>query len=756
MPALVSVAADIDRASPSVRSILAAAGLREGFDWTWAREPEGWRLWVAQEAHAAVADALHPYRPALAALLAATPPAPGLSLAHRIALDSLQRAAAVQLGPVDLATPAVAKALLSCETDSTSYVNGAGDWKLKDDGTGEVLAVRLASTPPSWADGVPGVWYEGQAAVVSVERAPAMARQLATVAPSLACALLRALGLLPEPTVPEDTDLLASAVGYDDLPPDLVVSVERLARKLAWPEGLRLRPYQEIAVAFAVSVGGRALIGDSPGVGKTLVGIGLLKLDLAAHTPAMVIAPASALTNWRDEIRKWAPSLSPVIVDAKTVLTPSRGVVWILSWSRLHSLLPRMAALKIQTMIADEAHHAKTPDSQRGQAFSAFSRGIPRVLALTGTPVENRTGELFNLLHALRPDLYASRPVFLGRYGSAKKKVVNGRTFSDDRRDSLLPELRQNLRGIMVRRLKTDVLRDLPDKTRTAVWVDLPLAVRQAYEAAEANIDAIVADGIRKRRIEVAMQAVAAGSTFGEALNHANGLIMGSPSQLAALAIVVLGHMRRLVGRAKVPQVIGWLDEFLRAGEPIVVFHEHRDVSAEIGAALTKMHARWSYIDGTVAIEERGERVKAFQAGKFDVMLAGLRSANTAITLTRASHVLFAERALVPAIEEQAEDRLHRVSQRAAVNAWYIMARGTVDERLDVIANSKRASIGKLIGVETVGAETDDGQELSGPAVKSAAGIFAHRVEAAVRAWHGGADVVITDEALRLALAGKL
>lgn len=758
MPSVLCVPVAIDRAAPSIRAIMSSVALTEGVDWTWAwgAAENQWCVWLDAAARSTALPALQQHRSAVADALSQAKPQQGYSLAQRVALASLLGSAKVQFGgAIDLGQSLVAKALLDTAPNAMSYANAAGTWQVKEDRTGEVIAVRLSGTQPAWASSVPGVWYEGQAAVVPMERAPALARKLAERAPSLACSMLRALGLLPEPMLPEDTDWLTSAVDYGDLPPDLAVAVEKMTRRLVWPMGLRPRADQEIATAFATAVGGRALIGDAPGIGKSLVAISFLKLDLHKHTPSLIIAPASALTNWRDEIQRWAPSLTPVVVDASTQMAAKPGAVWIVSWARIHSLVTQIKTLGLRSIIADEAHLSKTSSTQRGIAFAAFAKAVPYVLALTGTPVENRVGELFHLLHALRPDIYTGRAAFMAKYGSAKNKVIGDRTFSDDRRDSLLPELRQALRGIMVRRLKTDVLNNLPEKTRTPIWVDLPPAVRRAYDDAEKNIDAIVAEGIRKKRLAAAVALVQQGCDLRTALQQANALPMGSPSQLAVLAIVVLGHMRRLVGRAKIPQLYAWLDEFLETGEPIIVFLEHHEVRDELGALLTKAKVKWTSIDGDVEIEERGKRVKAFQAGQIDVLLAGLRSANTGITLTRASHVLFAERALVPAIEEQGEDRAWRYGQKNAVNAWYFMAKGTVDERLEVINSTKRVAIARAIGEEAVSVGDGGESDLSNGAVRQAAGIFAGRVDAAVRAWRGGTDVVITDEGLRLALAGK-
>lgn len=398
---------------------------------------------------------------------------------------------------------------------------------------------------------------------------------------------------------------------------------------------------------------------------------------------------------------------------------------------------------------------AKNQNADRAAALAQLATAVPYFLALTGTPLENRAEDLWHVLHLIDPDGWPDHGGFVRLYGNRKRREIHGRVFHDDQNESMLPELRVALRGVMIRRLKTDVLADLPEKTRTLVAVDLPVAARAAYDAAEAEMPAIVASSLRSARAKDACALIRRGLPVAAAIERVNATAI-TQTQLSMLAFVVLGHLRRLVGQAKIGPAVAWIEDFAATGQPLVVFVAHRMVGDGIQAALMRKRIKWARIDGSVKPEDRGAIVSAFQAGQIQVVVCGIRSASTGITLTRASHMLIVERDLVPAVEEQAEDRLHRLGQRAAVNIYYLTANDTIDDRLNTIAATKRRIGDIVLGAETV-AEADAEMDAADPRLQKsqvgglAVAWFARRVEGILSS---GVDDGVTVDDVRAAWNG--
>lgn len=638
-------------------------------------------------------------------------------------------------------------ALLSTEFGAES----SHDWQRADDTISIKSRVIVDAT---WCSADRAT----QVQTFPVERALSVARMLWRDDRSLACKLLRAFVLEDLPPV-SDTDFLIAAHKLEDLDPDLRAMVESVKLGVTHTSALTIREYQRIGAVFALGLGKRALIADAPGVGKSLAAIATLRAgDVRDHTPALIVAPASVLTSWRDEIQRWAPSLHPVVVDGATIAPPIPGRVWIVSWSRLHRVAPTVVRGGCRFFVGDEFHYAKSGSSIRSRAAAYLAAHVPYMLALTGTPIENRVDDLWNVLRMLQPDVWPDREPFVARYGSKRWRPIGQNVIFDEDRDGMLPELRAALKTVMVRRRKTDVLADLPEKTRVAVAVDLPGDARRAYDAAEADMPSVIAASLRRQRAREAVGYVKQGHNVHQVLAHLNAQgVAITATQMQMLALAVMGHLRRFVGQAKIGPAVSWIEDFVPSGESLVVFVAHRVVGDGICAALERRKVRHGRIDGSVSVEDRGALVKAFQAGKIQVLVCGIRAANTGITLTRASHVLIVERDLVPAVEEQAVDRCHRLGQKSAVTAYFLMARNTIDDRLGDIAETKERVAGEVLGAEDV---SDAEGEMDGMDARIAASSigalavqwFARRVSSIVR---GGVDLTITVEDVKAAWSDR-
>ncbi len=299
-----------------------------------------------------------------------------------------------------------------------------------------------------------------------------------------------------------------------------------------------------------------------------------------------------------------------------------------------------------------------------------LASGIKHVIALTGTPIINRPVEAFTLLQALRPDEYDNFFSYAKRYCGAEKTQY-GWDFSGC---TNAPELRERLKDVMVRRTKDQVLTDLPAKRR--VTIDVELTNRDDYDAVQ-------------EAAEEALQEAVESRNAGEALR-------------------ILNQLRRLAGQGKVGPAIEWIEEFVAGGGSLIVFAHHKDILDAVQAALGEAGVTCVRVDGDVPVAARQAAVDAFQAGTAQVFLGTPGAAGVGLTLTKAQDVLFIERQWTPALEEQAEDRAHRIGQKGSVTAWYLVAAESIDDRFNALVEKKRAVIGAVMDGKDLADQGED------------------------------------------------
>src|SRR3954447_4453964 len=428
--------------------------------------------------------------------------------------------------------------------------------------------------------------------------------------------------------------------------------------------GGTLQPFQWAGVRYALDAR-RTFIADEQGLGKTVEALATLEADDAF--PAVVICPASLKLNWERETRKWVPHRSVVIVEGKQAV-PETGDITILTYEIVAAHREHLARMHPRALVVDESHYAKNPSAKRTQAVRRLAGAIDDDalrLALTGTPVLNHADELISQLRVIGR---------LEDFGS-------GARFSRQFQGPLTEErLHWHLRRrCFVRRLKREVLPQLPPKRRVVVPVamdkerDYGLAEEEVIEwllsqpLDLAELDAKIAAALRAQRLAQlgALQRLGA-----------RGRAPTAPQRLAA--------------RGKLNAALVWIEDFLASGEPLVVFARHVDVQR----AVLERFPDALHLLGADALAEREAAVRAFQQpGGPQLIVGATRVAAQGITLTRASNVAFLELEWTPAMHDQAEDRTHRIGQRDAVTAWYLLAAGTIDETMAELVESKRSHI---------------------------------------------------------------
>lgn len=465
-----------------------------------------------------------------------------------------------------------------------------------------------------------------------------------------------------------------------------------------FPEGLGLYPFQKVAVAFAEMSNGRCLIGDEMGIGKTISAIGYAALHPEAR-PAIVVCPANVKFNWKKELNKWLPServhvinagnksmtaseakeLASVMgftaktkaeavdfltdnnVDLKAGLPESEFI--IINYDLMAKMQDELIGIAPRLVILDESHYIKNSGSknkpvQRTVATLNLCNYSSRVLALSGTAISSRPKEFFNTLNLMRPDQFSSFWDFAQRYCDPYHDGF-GWNFEGA---SHTKELNERTRDLCIRRLKSEVLPELPPKTRTFFPIQLSKKARSPYDFAQEEWD---------RKIDDYYQ---------------NGQPMPPGTMLN-----MISDLRHICGQIKVDYAADWITQYReQTGKPLVVFTHHRDVLKRLAEKFKDART----INGDTPSKTRQQIVDDFQAGHIPVLICNTVAAKEGITLTKADTVLFIEREWTPTDEEQAEDRVYRIGQESQhVHAVYLSCAGTIDEHFDRVVEDKRSVV---------------------------------------------------------------
>jgi len=420
------------------------------------------------------------------------------------------------------------------------------------------------------------------------------------------------------------------------------------------PPHLELYPFQKVGVAFAEASNGRCLIGDEMGVGKTIQAIGYAAINHAR--PGLVVCPANVKYNWQKEIKKWLPGEMVQVIDSsKTEMVPAE--FYIITYDLLVNRLQDILRIRPQLTIIDEAHYIKNSKAQRTVATMTVARHCPRVIALSGTAIASRPKEFFNVLNLLRPDEFNSEWNFKQSYCDP---FHNGFGWNFDGASNT-KELNERTRDVCIRRLKSEVLPDLPPRTRQFLPIQLTPEQRRTYDIAQDEWE---------QRI--------------------NEYYLNGESIPPGTILVMLGDLRKKCGEIKIPYACDWVKEYnASTGKPLIVFAHHSDIIKGISMGIGDLKV--ANITGQTPAKERMNIVDSFQEGHVDVLVCSTMAAKEGLTLTKADTILFIEREWVPSDEEQAEARVHRIGQESDnVHSVYLSCMNTVDEHFDRVVEQKR------------------------------------------------------------------
>ena len=483
-------------------------------------------------------------------------------------------------------------------------------------------------------------------------------------------------------------------------PPEVRVPV-KLPREL--PVGLM--PHQIENIAFA-EAHHRVLIADVMGLGKTASAIAVMDL------PAIVVPPSHLKVNWVREIAMWRPKLKTTMLeglDTPSIAQMAADVV-IVNYDILHAHVEWLTRFGAKSLTADEAHYLKNLEARwnkasgkhevtegsprRARAFYELQLGIPQLLLLTGTPLMNRTRELWPLLHMMNSQEWSSGHAFCVRYCGGHEKQLGRRKVFDCNGSTNRQELHERIvKRYMIRHTKEEVLKDLPPKRRSTQVVSMDPKWRKHYAW-------IVKDFL--------------------SWVQANGGVERVMRAMRAQAIVKLTAMRSVAARGKVPAAFDWILSHIEStGRPLVFMAVHKKAIEDLVALIEKSNAQWhetmarggtpdtskpiryAAVYGGVTKKQAQKAIDDFQEkGTLDLLIYSIPMA-TGTTLTRAQEVTFLERLWRPADQVQSEDRLHRIGQLNAVQVTYLDAEGTIDRKLAMLLMDKATTAyGVIDGID--------------------------------------------------------
>lgn len=433
-------------------------------------------------------------------------------------------------------------------------------------------------------------------------------------------------------------------------------------------------PYQRDGILFGLEKK-RLLIGDEPGLGKTLQSIGIT--DCADAYPCLVICPASLKINWQREFEKFTDKKALVLDNSTRTTWPyllqmgmyqvaivnyeslRKYFVWdikIEGTFRLKDVVFCPDIRRFRSVIIDESHRVKDPSTQQSIFTKGISSGKQYIILLSGTPVVNRPHDLVAQLSIMER---------LGEFGGRSKFLTD---YGD--KDSDLAELSRLLyERCMIRREKKTVLTELPDKTRVDLYVDI--SNREEYDVAENDLRRYLEEYTACTDIEIRRK-------------------------MRMKALVKFMTLRSLSAQGKVRQTVDFINTHLANDKPLVVFCSlHAIVDA-----LKKQFPKAVTITGRESLVEKQAAVDSFQAGHSRLAICSIKAAGVGLTLTASSSVAFVEFPWTYADCCQCEDRCHRIGQKENVTCYYLLGQHTIDHKLYQIIQDKKSIANQIMGAD--------------------------------------------------------
>ncbi|TXF87131.1 DEAD/DEAH box helicase [Neolewinella aurantiaca] len=434
-----------------------------------------------------------------------------------------------------------------------------------------------------------------------------------------------------------------------------------------------LRDYQLTGYEWLLRLaewGVGACLADDMGLGKTIQALAVLT-ERAAGGPALVIAPASVIRNWRTETERFAPTLTPKLIasaaEAKEVIAGLMpGDIALLSFGLLTYISESLLEANFHTLVVDEAQAIKNPTTQRARVV----RDLPAdwKVATTGTPIENNLAELWSLFRFLNPGLFGSYARFRQQYETPIVKHQD---------EARAEQLRRIARPFILRRRKDDVLKELPPKTEIVRTVEPGPEEKSLYEALRRKALRDIDDADQMKRRFVVLQQL---TQLRQAACHPK--LLNKKSKVPSAKLVAVGET---------------IQEILAGGHKALVFSQFVGHLKLVEKWVKSEKISYQYLDGSTPGKTRQKRVEAFQDGEGELFLISLKAGGTGLNLTAADYVLHLDPWWNPAVEDQASDRAHRMGQQNPVTVYRFVSEGTIEEQILELHAAKRDLADRLL-----------------------------------------------------------
>jgi SNF2 family DNA or RNA helicase len=426
-----------------------------------------------------------------------------------------------------------------------------------------------------------------------------------------------------------------------------------------------LRDYQEDGFRWIARLnhwGTGACLADDMGLGKTVQTIAYL-LYIAKDGASLVVAPASVVPNWKRELARFAPSLHVSMLNessdrAATIREASARHIVVSTYGLLVSESEALTQKQWNAVCLDEAHTIKNRETKTSAV--AMQMQADHRLILTGTPVQNHLGELWNLFQFINPGL-------LGSYEQFQQKYILPIEGEHDKLRQ--QQLNRLVHPFMLRRTKREVVEELPDKEEIILPVELSDNELSIYEVIRRKAKEMVAEG-------------------GAKVNVATLAQITKLRQAACCAELVEEHWKG--GCSKIDRLIDLMNELRENGHRALVFSQFTSFFALIRPALEKAGIEYLYLDGSVPVRRRQQLVDEFQEGDCPFFLISLKAGGLGLNLTGANYIIHLDPWWNPAIEQQATDRAYRIGQKQKVTAYHLVSAHTIEEKILRLHASKR------------------------------------------------------------------
>jgi len=440
------------------------------------------------------------------------------------------------------------------------------------------------------------------------------------------------------------------------------------------PNGLEYMPFQKAGINYALKRND-TLIADEMGLGKTIQAIGIINATDNIGK-VLIVCPASMKFVLKSELEKWVVNKGLKIVVWNSKEQPDGDII-VINYDIIKKC-KQLEKVEFTILIGDEIHYCKSNKAQRSKSFYKIAKKAIKRVYLTGTPILNRPAELFYILKSLGFPMNWSD--FMTRYANGH---IDYRGYWDIKGSSNLDELQERLRGhLMVRRLKKDVLTELPDKIRQVI--ELP---EDKLKKAITHEEKYLQD--KKEKIKEIKKKIKEAKKHDDEEGY--GEAVKELKEFNSSSFIDLSRVRHTTALKKVPYAIEHINALLESVDKIVVFAHHIDVLDELYKEFKNDAV---LLKGSTSQEERKEIIDHFQTDpNCRLFISSIKAGGIGITLTSASTVLFVELDWTPAIISQAEDRCHRIGQENAVLVQHLVVNGSIDSKLAKMCVKKQEVI---------------------------------------------------------------